>query len=335
MTHLEKKIFSIMNNNLTVYVLYWKRYVDDVFCIWTGSDSELESFLKLINSFYDGVHFTLELENVDKSLNFLDIQIKIVNDHLDFDIYRKPTFSDVLIHNSSSHPYRIKMSAFHSLVHRLISTPLSENNFKKEVEMLKLLTKNNGYSPDIIDKLILKKQREKLLTCIYPPQPKDQMKRFVYINYIPQISDIVCNRLRKNRVDIVCTNKKNLRSMFSDGRDKLSDSEKSGVYKLFCDECPAFYVGQTGRSLKVRVEEHKKSILQNKSTTGFSTHCISCNHFIDFNKTKILHEGEKSKRLDLLECLEISSAHKQKLPIVNDQLEFRLSPVLTSVLFDV
>ncbi|XP_045477945.1 uncharacterized protein LOC123683088 [Harmonia axyridis] len=331
MTALEKKIFSPANVNLTDFVLYWKRYVDDIFCIWTGSNSELESFLELINSFYSSIQFTLEIEDNNKCLNFLDIQVKIINEHLEFNIYRKPTFSDILIHNSSSHPFKIKMSAFHTLVHRLISIPLSATNFDNEVQILKVLAKNNGYHPDIINKLIFKKQQKRLLTLVYPPQLENQMKKFVYINYIPSLSDKLCKRIRKNDIDVICTNKKNLRTMFFSGKNRLNISQLSGVYKLFCDECPAFYIGQTGRSLGIRIEEHKRSILQNKSTTGFSNHCITSNHFIDFNKTKILHRGDKGKRLDLLEFLEISSAQKQNLPIVNDQLDFRLSPVLTSV----
>ena len=41
------------------------------------------------------------------------------------------------------------------------------------------------------------------------------------------------------------------------GKDVLNRLEKSGLaYKLICKKCKVTYVGQTGRLLNTRVEEH-------------------------------------------------------------------------------
>ena len=39
--------------------LVWKRYIDDILCIWTGTRSELDSFLDRLNE----AHRTIYLEH--------------------------------------------------------------------------------------------------------------------------------------------------------------------------------------------------------------------------------------------------------------------------------
>ena len=38
---------------------------------------------------------------------------------------------------------------------------------------------------------------------------------------------------------------------------KMIDNEAPGVYKIPCESCPLMYIGETGRSLKTRLSEHK------------------------------------------------------------------------------
>ena len=53
---------------------------------------------------------------------------------------------------------------------------------------------------------------------------------------------------------------------FSKLKDPVPLDEKSGVYKLSCDSCPAVYIGQTGRKLKTRVSEHNPNAPINSSS---------------------------------------------------------------------
>ena len=38
----------------------WKRYIDDIFTIWSGTEDELLKFLKFINSYHKTIKFTAE-----------------------------------------------------------------------------------------------------------------------------------------------------------------------------------------------------------------------------------------------------------------------------------
>lgn len=124
MAHLEEKNFSSSTHSINKAFL-WARYVDDVFCIWTSSDRQLDLFLNFINSLYHQIQFTIETEK-ENSLNFLDLTISKEQNNLTFQIFRKPTFTDSIVHARSTQSFNIKLSGFHSNIHRLLSVPLSQ-----------------------------------------------------------------------------------------------------------------------------------------------------------------------------------------------------------------
>jgi len=155
MDNLEQIIFNSLSP-LLKNVILWKRYVDDIFCIWNGTERQLNSFLTLLNSFNKQIQFTIEI-GTNCSLYFLDLNISLINNKFNYNIYRKPTFTDTVIHNSSNHPPSHKHSAFHSMVHRLITILLSDINFAKELSTIKYIASNNGYDSSLIDNILTKK----------------------------------------------------------------------------------------------------------------------------------------------------------------------------------
>ena len=74
-----------------------------------------------------------------------------------FSIYHKPSYTDTIISNSSCHPHSHKLAAFHSMIHKLTTIPLSPSDFDKELNIIKQIAYNNGYSPAIVEKLLKKK----------------------------------------------------------------------------------------------------------------------------------------------------------------------------------
>ena len=53
--------------------LVWKRYIDDILCIWTGSRSELDNFLDRLNRAHHSIKFTWSISN--ERIQFLDLNI--------------------------------------------------------------------------------------------------------------------------------------------------------------------------------------------------------------------------------------------------------------------
>ena len=94
------------------------RFLDDFFHKWFGKFN-IKQFYYLINSLDEGLKFIFE--NPSKTLNFLDIQLKIVNNTLVFDIYYKPTNSFNYLTYSSSHPSHTKNTIALSLAKQIIN----------------------------------------------------------------------------------------------------------------------------------------------------------------------------------------------------------------------
>ena len=101
---------------------------------------------------------------------------------------------------------------------------------------------------------------------------------------------------------------------------------KSGVYKLSCGSCPKVYVGQTGRTFKKRLSEHKHSFVYKKTDSTFANHLLEEQHSFN-DKFKIVHVENKSKKLSLLESLEINKLKNSDI-MLNDQIETNCSPLL-------
>ena len=91
----------------------WKRYVDDCFAVIRTS--QIEDFLKFINTINTNILFTVEREN-NGTLPFLDIKIeKQLDGKLQFSVYRKPTSNDRYLDFNSNNPTSHKINTIMAL----------------------------------------------------------------------------------------------------------------------------------------------------------------------------------------------------------------------------
>lgn len=101
-----------------------------------------------------------------------------------------------------------------------------------------------------------------------------------------------------------------------------------GIYKLICNDCNCFYIGQTGRDFLKCFREHTPKTLQNGNIkSNYARHLTSHNHnYTDFNSNLIpLHVCKKRRFMNALEEFEIYSAHANLSScdfVLNDQLNF-------------
>lgn len=80
----------------------WFRYIDDVFLLWQGNTDSLDIFHKYLNNCLPSISFSLEQDRFH--LAFLDVQLQVHNGALTFDLHRKPTDKNSLLHYQSCHP---------------------------------------------------------------------------------------------------------------------------------------------------------------------------------------------------------------------------------------
>ena len=88
----------------------WFRYVDDMFVIWPHGKEKLTEFHSHLNRVHGKIQFTMEKE--EGHLAFLDLDIyRRTDGSLGHKIYRKPTHTNLYLHqNSHHHPANIQSS---------------------------------------------------------------------------------------------------------------------------------------------------------------------------------------------------------------------------------
>ena len=94
------------------------RFLDDIFHNWL-ENFDIKKFYDLVNSLDEDLKFIFK--NPSRTLNFLDIQLKIVNNTFVFDIYYKSTNSFNYLTYSSCHPSHFKNNIALYLAKRIIN----------------------------------------------------------------------------------------------------------------------------------------------------------------------------------------------------------------------
>ena len=82
------------------------RYIDDVIGVACCSRVELENYISFVSNFHPALQFRHTIS--DTELSFLDITLRITDDHISTTIYYKDTDSYTYLHYQSSHPSHCK-----------------------------------------------------------------------------------------------------------------------------------------------------------------------------------------------------------------------------------
>ena len=277
---------------------FYFRYVDDVVCA-APSDS-LEHVLNVFNSFHPRLQFTLEVGELN-TLNFLDVSLIIRDNHIIFDLYRKPSFSGRYLNFWSQHPVCQKRGTVIGLVDRVfhLSDPVfHEKNFEFIINILL----DNSYPIDFIFRTI--RERIKKLfhdsLCLERPRDLQNTSVFFTVPFVSSISEKFKGITEDLNMRISYQSLNKLSRFIKVHKDPLPDSSRRNVvYKINCESCDASYVGQTGRQLHTRISEHKNQIRHNTTNHSVITeHRLNFDHNFAWDKVEILDtEPFYSKRL--------------------------------------
>ncbi|CAF1226111.1 unnamed protein product, partial [Didymodactylos carnosus] len=92
MIHLEESLHDDLYKN---GVRLWRRFVDDTFAL-VEPNASINSILSVLNGFHPSIEFTFEME-VDNSLSFLDVHVIRSVSQYSTTIYRKSTFTGLIM----------------------------------------------------------------------------------------------------------------------------------------------------------------------------------------------------------------------------------------------
>jgi hypothetical protein len=140
------------------HILLWKRYIDDIFIVWTGTNAQLDRFMTNINRVHPTIKFTHE-QNMQE-LTFLDVTTYKGPDFATSGIldvkktHIKPTDKQLYIHKTSYHPKSVKTAIPKGETLRYLLTNIQEATFKNMTNKLKDKLIERGYRAREVNQIL-------------------------------------------------------------------------------------------------------------------------------------------------------------------------------------
>lgn len=311
MSHLEQ---TLMDRLVEIGVREWYRYVDDTFVLLEPT-TKVEDVLNILNNFHPSITFTRQLEKAG-SLSFLDVRVirSTQNNKFETTIYRKETFTGLLLKWDSFVPIEYKKSTIVSMVQRALAVCSTYTLLATEFNEIRKIARKNGYPLSFIDKRIgiglsnfLKKSTNPDTSVI------GCEKKRMYVE-IPYVGDPTYSLKKKlSRISSKIRPELDVRffprpprsvQTFFNTKDPIPKYLQSDiVYSIGCNDCDQIYVGKTERQGIRRLREHgaPSSLFQNDNFTSLTHAATTRNemdHSSDNNPVDVQnHEINVTKRI--------------------------------------
>ena len=254
MQYLEE---SIILNHPSIN--FWTRYVDDVFAIIPNDQSN--TILDELNNFHLNIKFTIE-EEINDSLAFLDTKLTRTKEgNLQRTVFRKSTHSGRYLNFQSYHPIQHKISVVDTLLFRAFII-CDQNQIDNELQIVTTQLQNNGYPLKFINRRKSRMQeRAKSYTFgTKLTSSEDKSLPRLILPYMGPITNRITQFIRsKIEVNLGYNPGLKIGTIINNCKQKLpTEDNEIGIYKITCS-CDSIYIGETSRSLTIRMKEHLKS----------------------------------------------------------------------------
>ena len=127
----------------------WKRFIDDIFVIWTHGQESLNDFVHYLNNCLPSIKF--EAETSTSHIHFLDVTVSINEQHqLQTDLYTKPTDSHNYLNYKSAHPRHCRDGIPYSQFLRLKRICSTQETFTHQCREMSKNFIRADYPPKVI-----------------------------------------------------------------------------------------------------------------------------------------------------------------------------------------
>ena len=247
--------------------IFWKREVDDVYCLWQYGEDNIQTFLDYLNSCHPRIKWTIEVEKEGR-LPFIDLNLCRKAFRLSAGIYRKESHTLKYSTFSSNRPRVEQLGIIKSMLHRAYDLCDEGEPLENEKMLLSNAFIANGYRPNDVDRI----------TSTYEPRKTDKNKEAenrcdtICIPYVRGPSDSLRKQLAREGVNLVFKRGKTLRQFLFNGEPKRPDRRKNICYRVPCLSCSFSYVGETSQWWDERESQHKRSVKNKDENNSFYIH---------------------------------------------------------------
>ena len=296
LTEFEKE--KLKNENLGFDIEFYYRYVDDIFMVVDNSVTDNMIFLAF-NKLNKNLKFTVESER-DYKINFFDISIVRQNNIFSTSWYRKSSNTLNFTRWNSFGPQKYKINLIYTMVNRLLKICSNKENLHRDIAELKNSLYRSGYPFKIVENTIFRALNKKPLKNLIA----ERQKLYLGIQFVNNKSVEFSRKLSKTiqkyfgfiEISTYYRKEKPLLAYFSSKIKPSASSMSTGVYQIRCEDCNAFYIGETGRPFKLRLNEHITNSINLKNSSAIVDH-YKIGHKMDFDHSSIiLNEDNLRKR---------------------------------------
>lgn len=148
MHDIETKFLSTLDSPPALY----KRFLDDIFIIWTGTEERLIAFIEEFNTVHPNISFSHVYSQTE--INFLDVHVRVLAGSLETSVYRKPTDRQQYLHFDSCHPRHCRTAIPYSQAHRFRRICSRDDDFSSNANRMRDVLIGQRYPPALIDDAI-------------------------------------------------------------------------------------------------------------------------------------------------------------------------------------
>ena len=180
MGKFEKIVFE-SENDLKDLILLWKRFIDDIFMLFSGSKEQCATLVTWLNSLMpENIQFTYDFS--EEKIQFLDIEIFKENGKLLTNLYIKPTNLQLFLDFGSNHPLHTKRSIIYGQALRIIERCSKNDDMESHLEKLKFKLLDRNYPQNMIDEQFTRAKRSSRNDLIFQPRrvKKDNKVRLIF-----------------------------------------------------------------------------------------------------------------------------------------------------------
>jgi hypothetical protein len=161
-----------------------------------------------------------------------------------------------------------------------------------------------------------------------------QKRNWATCSFFGPETGAITKLLKNTEIGISYRTKNNIKHLLRIKENHNNDKYNlSCVYQLRCGNCPQKYIGQTGRTFRIRFKEHIRDIRNNGQSCKFAQHILDTTHAYGTieNTMKIVHIQKKVPVLDTYEKYRIYEISKQGIQL-NDNFAETYNPIYNVIM---
>ena len=201
-----REVFILDHDNEHIKRIYkrkWSRFIDDIFIFFQGNKEQLNDMMTWLNSLFPTIKFTCSYNFEDRSVEFLDVRVKIHdNGTISTDLYKKNMAINKYLKPTSFHPKHITNNIPYNVGLRIRRICSEEKDFKNRIGELKNLLKERNYNSKVVEQALEKLKNVDRIELL-KKKSKSDINSNEHINFVfpfnPQIPNpkIILNRCIK------------------------------------------------------------------------------------------------------------------------------------------